>query len=141
MTNFRSHFTLLQLSKIIDKLTFQSDAFFWELVILHSVTYILEAAKLIPEGSGYTTSFILQIFAVSWIYLNSRRRDASIIRASFFALICIFSPLIAGVIYFVFRPRELPDQPAFSPYVFFVQIIFWLTGLAFLLIGILEMCK
>jgi len=80
------------------------------------------------------------------------------ISAGFFSLLAFVTPL-GGIIYFLFRPKKivvtfLPPKKQYPfpvpigdqafmlfriPFRFFMKLVFWMTGLTFLIIGVLSM--
>jgi hypothetical protein len=101
---------------------------------------------------------VLSLFSVSWVYTNARRRAYGRIKAGLFGVPTFFFPAVGGVIYLIFRPKELvvtslpPSKPgvwpvfdgpvwifARAPFRFLFKLALWLMGLAFLVIGFLDM--
>jgi hypothetical protein len=141
-----------------DRVTYQSDFFFWSLAALHAAAYVAVGAERVPPGSGATFAFILSLFAFSWTHTNARRRASSFIKAFLFALVSFVLPLIGGIVYFRFRPptlvvTRLPsgtmvtlpifEGPAWffmrAPFRFLFKLGLWSTGAAFLVISLLDM--
>lgn len=140
-----------------DRLTYQNDVFFWLLVLFHVGVFYASLFNWIPSGNMGTICTILGFFAASWAYTNARRRAWSRIRAFLFALPTFFHPLIGGILYFIFRPKEIivtalpPSKPgvwpvfqgpvwifAYAPFRFLIKLALWLMGLTFLIIAVLD---
>ena len=141
-----------------DRLVYQSDVFFWLLVVLYLFFYIVDLRHWVAKSSGFATAFIVTIFAVSWVYTNARRRGMGRIKAGFFGVLAFVTPL-GGIIYFLFRPKKLvvtslPPKTSYPfpvpvsdqafmlfrvPFRLLMKLVFWMTGLAFLIIGVLSM--
>ena len=143
-----------------DRITYQSDLFFWILIALDLIVYLATYVGWIPLGSGGGILTVLMLFTISWIYTNARRRACGVIKAAAFALVALLHPFIGAVLYFLLRPKELvvlmlpPGNmsvwPIFSgpvwifmraPFRFLLKLSLWLMGLAFLVIGIMDVIK
>ena len=144
----------------LDRITYQSDLFFWSLILLDIGIYIVMWKSWIPLGSGGGIATVLLIFAISWLYTNARRRGCAVIKSGFFSLLSLIHPLVGAILYFIFRPKNLvvtflPPSPSavlpvFSgpvwifmraPFRFIIKLALWSMGGAFLIIGLLELIK
>ena len=142
-----------------DRLIYQNDTFFGLLILIYLVCCIVDVAKWVPEASGFATAIVVSLFAVSWVYTNARRRCVGRVKAGIFGLLTFFSPPFGGIIYFLFRPKDLvitflPPKKSIpfpvpigdqgfiffsTPISFLLKLVFWMTGLTFFIIGVLSM--
>ena len=140
-----------------DRKVYQNDVFFWSLVMLHTVVMLAGVWGWIDIGTSGWIYTVLAVGALSWVYTNARRRACGRIKAVFFGLLTFFQPIVGGILYFIFRPKELvflflpPSHPAVlpvfegpvwifakAPVRFLVKLALWSMGLVFLLIGFLD---
>jgi len=140
-----------------DRKVYQNDIFFYCLVAMHTFFLLAGTSQWMDVGTAGWIFTVLGVFALSWVYTNARRRACRRIKAVLFGLLTFLWPLVGGVIYFVFRPKELafsvlpPSQPAVlpvfegpvwifakAPVRFMIKLAIWSMGLTFLLIGILD---
>jgi hypothetical protein len=90
-----------------DRLVYQNDRFFWFLALFHFVIYLASWRAWIPVGNMGVLCTVLSVFSVSWVYTNARRRAYGRIKAGLFGVPAFFFPAVGGVIYLIFRPKEL----------------------------------
>jgi hypothetical protein len=140
-----------------DRVTYQSDLFFWVLFTAQMGVSIGMSTEAIDVGASGMVMFVLALFILSWTYTNARRRGCGMIKSALFGLLNFaFSPL-GALVYLVFRPRQLvftslpPSRPAVlpvfdgpvwifarAPFRFLMKLSLWSTGIAFLIIGVME---
>ena len=141
-----------------DRFVYQNDKFFWFLVLLYLFFVMADWAKWVPEASGYSSSFVVTLFAMSWVYTNARRRGLGFLGALLWGIIT-YNPPIGGLLFMIFRPKNIvvinlpPAKIGFFPvsmaceafmffrvpFRFLVKLVFWAMGVTFLIIGILSM--
>lgn len=140
-----------------DRVTYQSDLFFWVLFAAQMGVSIGMSTEAIDVGASGTVMFVLALFLLSWTYTNARRRGSGIIGSSFFGLLNFAIPPLGAPVYMIFRPRQLvitvlpPRRPvllpvfhgpiwifARAPFRFLMKLSLWSMGIAFLIIGVME---
>ena len=140
-----------------DRVTYQSDLFFWMLFAAQMSVSIGMGTEAIDVGAAGTVPFVLALFILSWTYTNARRRGCGIVGSALFGLLN-FAVLPLGVlVYMIFRPKQLvitvlpPRKPvilpvfdgpvwifARAPFRFLMKLSLWGMGIAFLIIGVME---
>ncbi len=140
-----------------DRITYQSDLFFWMLFAAQMGVSIAMSTEAIEVGPAGMVMFVLALFILSWTYTNARRRGCGVIGSAFFGLLSFGIPPLGALAYMIFRPKQLvitalpPRRPvilpvfdgpvwifARAPFRFLMKLSLWAMGICFLIIGVMD---